>query len=133
MSRFPIGRPLHSARSRRRRDFLRLGTYDCCDAQLEFFDGFDWARLVHELPTLTSDRRCIVPLPWHRVQESNLCASLESAAAFPRARFAVIALLQEIQWPTALHRIALELLHVRTGLPRVRVLGVRCLKAVTRF
>ena len=33
-------------------------------------------------------------------------------------------------WP---HRIALELLHVRTGLARVRVLGVRCLEAVTRF
>jgi hypothetical protein len=26
-----------------------LGPYDCCDAQLEFLDSFDWALLLHSL------------------------------------------------------------------------------------
>jgi hypothetical protein len=54
---------------------------------------------------------------------------------YPRKDHQVIDLISDALpfgrlWP---HRIALELLHIRTGLARVPVLGVRCLEAVTRF
>jgi hypothetical protein len=32
-----------------RQDVLRLVTYHRCDAQLEFFNSFEWARLLHVL------------------------------------------------------------------------------------
>jgi hypothetical protein len=31
------------------KDVLRLVAYDRCNAQLEFFDGFDWALFFHFL------------------------------------------------------------------------------------
>jgi hypothetical protein len=47
-----VGRTLFAAdqqrvRSRCTSDLLRLATYDRCDAQLEFFNGFDSALFVH--------------------------------------------------------------------------------------
>jgi hypothetical protein len=45
---FRFYRPLLGERPRWwSRNLLRLGPYDCCEAQLEFLNNFDWALLLH--------------------------------------------------------------------------------------
>ena len=52
---FPICRSLLSLWLHRTRDLFRLCTYDRCNAKLEFFDGFDWTRLLRFHFALSSE------------------------------------------------------------------------------